>query len=238
MSAEIAKLRYLQFPRVTLAAVVGVTLLIGALLLVLEPESADSYQAIPAVAVGIAFQIGAIVFGVWVGTLEFASGTIQRTLTADPVRGRVLRDKLILVIVAVAITGLAVAAISVGLSDLAARRADVPFSHGDGAGSLLSIIPSGIAGAVVGFGLGLLTRSMGGGITATFALVFVLDGAIGMLPAVGDWTFGELTTDLQHHLEGERETNHGPALAALGTLAWCVALTLPGWLSFTRGDLK
>ena len=238
MSAELAKLRYLQFPRWTAAVVVGVAAISGILLLVLQPKSADTYSTVPSLAVGVTFQIAAVVFGVWAATLEFTSGTLQRTLTAEPNRSKVLVAKLAVLVLGVAVTGAVAACVSIGLSSIASSRAGVPFDRGECAASLFSLLAPGIAAAVVGFGLGLLTRSMGGGVTASLAVVFVLDGALGAVPGLSEWTFGKVSSDLQSGLSGQGHPTHSLLAAGLATLVWMALLTLPGWLSFNRGDLK
>lgn len=90
MSGEIAKLRYLALPRWTAASVLGIALVVGAALLAFPPSRPEDFAGIPAFAVGTAFGIAAIVFAVWVASLEFGAGTLQRTLTAEPNRHRVL----------------------------------------------------------------------------------------------------------------------------------------------------
>jgi ABC-2 type transport system permease protein len=238
MSAEIAKLRYLQFPRWTAAAVVGVSAIAGILLLVLQPKSADTYATVPSLAVGVTYQIAAVVFGVWVATLEFSSGTLQRTLTAQPNRSKVLIAKLAVLVVGVAATGAIASCVSIGLSSIASSRAGVHFDQGDCAAALFSLLAPGIAAAVVGFGLGLLTRSMGGGVTGSLAVVFVLDGALGAVPGLKEWTFGKVSSDLQSSLSGQGHPTHSLLAAGFASLVWMALLTLPGWLSFNRGDLK
>ncbi len=60
---------------------------------------------------------------------------------------------------------------------------------------------------------------MGGGITAALALVVVLDGMLSSIHSIGQWTFGEVTSDLQNGISGDSDTTHGVLAAALGTIA-------------------
>ena len=211
MSGEIAKLRYLALPRWTAGAVLGVALVVGAALLAFPPGDPDKYADVPAFAVGTAFAIAAIVFAVWVATLEFGAGTLQRTLTAEPDRNRVLGAKLICALVATAVVGLAAAATSGGLSDIASSTAGVDIDKGDLAAQVFSQVPAGLAFAAVGFGFGLLTRSMGGGITLALALAFILDGIIAFIPGLENVGFGRLTHDLTAGLSGTGDVKNGLA---------------------------
>lgn len=238
MSGEIAKLRYLALPRWTAGGVFAVVLIVGAALLVFPPSKADDFAGIPAFALGTVFGIAAIVFAVWVASVEFSSGTLQRTLTAEPGRSRVLGSKLICALVGTAIVGLGAAAASAGLSEIAASHAGASLDDGDLAKQLFSQVPSGLAFAGVGFAFGLLTRSMGGGITLALALAFILDGIIGFIPGFENIGFGRLTHDLTSGLSGEGETANGLGAAALGTVVWVGIVMIPGWARFVRGDLK
>ena len=66
----------------------------GAALIIFRPHDPSSYISISSDAVNQVLDLAAMVFGVWVAALEFSSGTLQRTLTAEPDRRRVLAGKL------------------------------------------------------------------------------------------------------------------------------------------------
>jgi ABC-2 type transport system permease protein len=238
MRAELLKLKYLPFPRWTAAFLVAVVAVMGVALAVTEPGDPGKYVSIPNSSVGLITALTALVFGVWVSTLEFAAGTLQRTLIAEPDRRRVLTSKLVLVIVATAIAGLLVAAAAGGLAHLAANRAGVEIDDGDLAGDLFGAIPTWVSGAVIGYGFGLLGRSLGGGIAASFVFVLAFDGLISFIPGAQDYTWGQLSSDLSAHLGATGETQSGLAASIVGTILWSAAITIPGWIRFTRGDLK
>jgi ABC-2 type transport system permease protein len=238
MSGEIAKLRYLALPRWTAGSVFAITLIVGAALLVFPPGNVDKYISTPAFALGVVFGIAAIVFGVWSASVEFSSGTLQRTLTAEPTRSRVLGAKLLCVLVGTAIVALGAAAASAGLSEIAASNAGVSLDDGDLAKQLFSQVPTALAFAGIGFAFGLLTRSMGGGITLALALAYIADGIIGFIPGFENIGFGRMAHDLSSGLSGEGETVNAVGAAALGSLAWVIIVMVPGWVRFTRGDLK
>jgi ABC-2 type transport system permease protein len=238
MRAEIAKVRYLPLPRWTAAVVAATAVIVGIVLIAIEPDKAEKYVAIPNAAVGTIAQFAAIVFAVWLATLEFSSGTIRRTLTAEPNRSRVLTDTLIVVLVAVALAGLLAAAAAGGLSHLAANHAGIKIDNGELAGQLFGSIPTWTAAAAVGFGFGLLARSPGGGIAAGLVFVLAFDGVVSFIPGLKNLSFGQLTHDLTNGIGGLGETKNSLGVAILGTVVWCVIIVVPGWIRFLRGDLK
>ena len=139
-------------------------------------------------------------------TLEFSAGTLQRTLTAEPDRMRVLASKLALGLAVAIVGGVAVAAAAGGLANLAANHAGVEIDRGDLAAGLFGQIPEWAANVVIGFGFGLLARSLGGGIAAALAFLLALDGLLTFVPGAADYSFGQLSQDLSNGITGTGET--------------------------------
>jgi len=238
MNAELMKLRYLPTARWTAAFVAAAVLIVGLVLLAVAPSNPDKYVSIPDTTIGLVTSIAAMVFGVWLATLEFGAGTLQRTLTAEPDRKRVLTNKLVLTIAVVAVGGLLVAASAGGLSHLAANRAGVEIDDGDLAGHLFGAIPGWISAAAIGFGFGLLARAFGGGIAVSLVFVLAFDGIVSFIPGAQDYTYGQLSADLANGISGSGETQSGLAVALIGVIVWCAVIITPGWVRFLRGDLK
>ncbi len=238
MSAELLKLRYLPLPRWTAALLAAVVVVVGTVLAVVEPSEPDKYLTIPDTTLGLITALAAIVFGVWSATLEFSAGTLQRTLIAEPARGRVLLSKLALVVAVTAVGGLLVAAATGGVTHLAANHAGVSLDSGELAARLFGEVPQWISGAIVGFGFGLLARSLGGGIALALVFVLAFDGMVSFIPGVADYTYGQLSQDFSNGITGHGEVQNDFAVAAAGVLAWCALIVVPGWLRFLRGDLK
>jgi ABC-2 type transport system permease protein len=236
--AELAKVRYLPLPRWTAAVVAATAVIVGIVLIAIEPDNSEKYVAIPSAAVGTIAEFAAIVFAVWLATLEFSSGTMQRTLTAEPNRSRVLTDKLVVVLVAVVAAGLLAAATAGGLSHLAANHAGIKIDNGELAGQLFGSVPAWAAAAAVGFGFGLLARAFGGGIAAGLVFVLAFDGLVSFIPGLKYLTFGQLTHDLTNGIGGLGETENSLGVAILGTVVWCALIVVPGWIRFLRSDLK
>jgi ABC-2 type transport system permease protein len=238
MNAELAKLRYLPLPRWTAAAIAAATIIVGAALLIVAPDDPAKYVSVPNTAINTVVSLAALVFGVWLATLEFSSGTLQRTLTAEPDRNRVLAAKLAVTVAAAAAGALAAAAAGGGLVQLAANHAGIDIDEGDLAAALFGQAPEAVSAAVVGFGFGLLARSLGGGIALGLVFMLVLDGFLSFVPGAEDYSYGQLSQDLSNNITGIGETVNGLAIALLGVLAWCAIVLAPGWLRFLRGDLK
>jgi len=238
MRSELAKVRYLSLPKWTAVVVAAAVIITGIVLLLITRQAPEKYVSIPNDAAGTVAEFAAVIFGVWLSTLEFASGTMQRTLTAEPDRNRVLSAKLLVVIGAVLVGGILVAAAASGFSHLAATRHHVHLDDGELAGTLFGAVPSWIAASVVGFGAGLLTRSFGGGVAVALIFLLAVDGAISFIPPLRHLTYGELTSDMTNDIGGLGEPHNGLGVAILGTVIWCLILTIPGWLRFLRGDLK
>ena len=212
--------------------------IVGAVLLIVSPDDPSKYVTIPNTAVGLVAALAATVFGVWVATLEFSAGTLQRTLTAEPDRTRVLTSKLALALVVAAVAGLAVAAAAGGLVEPRGqprRGRHRPRRPRRGAVRADPRVDRGVA---IGFGFGLLSRSLGGGIAADARVPPRLRRALSFIPGAGDYTFGQLSQDLSNGITGTGETVNGLAVAIIGVLAWCLLIVVPGWLRFLRGDLK
>jgi len=238
VSAELAKLRYLHLPRWTAAAVLAVAIVVGLALLIFPPSDPGRYASTSSFAMSIALTIAAIVFGVWIATLEFASGTWQRTLTAEPDRSTVLLAKLAVLLLGTIMLGVVAVGTTIGLGELAASRAAADVDADDVARQVVAVLPPAIAAGVVGFGFGLLAGSTGGGIAAAFAFVFVLDGFLTQIPGLGEWTFGQVTGDLQAKIAGDGTAEHALVASLLVTIAWAALILAPGWLRILRGDLK
>jgi ABC-type transport system involved in multi-copper enzyme maturation permease subunit len=238
MSAELLKLRALPFPRWTGAAVAAVVVVMGTVMLIIKPSDPDLYIAIPDASVKFATEIAAIFFGVWMATLEFSSGTLQRTLIAEPTRRRVLATKLAIALAVTAAAGVAVAAAAGGLSHLAANHAGVTIDKGELAGELFGSVPVWVAGSAVGFGFGLIARSLGGGIAISLVFILAFDGIISFIPGASDYTFGQLSQDLTDRISGSGDPKNGLVAALAGTIAWAALIIAPGWIRFLRGDLK
>lgn len=241
MRAEIAKVRYLPMPRVVAAVAFAVAVLPGTLLLIFRPAHQSVYLLGSTISFSLVLGVLSIAIGTWLATLDFSSGTLQRTLTAESDRNRVLLAKLATVTALALLMIVGAGAVSAGITDLAMSRAGVA-DHSLLLRSLLSATPDVLAGVWIGFGFGLLTRSMGGGLTLAIVFVFVANGFFAFIPEAGKWFYSSFTNGIDSWIGGSAvqtsSPDHGLAVSVLGALVWTALVVLPGWLTFARGDLK
>ncbi len=236
--AELAKVRYLPAPRWIGLVAIAAAVVTGTALNIAAPKSPDTYVNVSSVALSQVFDLVAAVFGVWLASLEFTSGTLQRTLTAEPDRSRVLLAKLGVVVAYAAVIGLAAAAIVGGLTHLAIIRGDIPVDAGTLARAVFAPVPEGLFAACVGFGFGLLTRSLGGGITCSLVFLLVLAGVLAFIPQVRPYSYSSATADLTNSIAGNGAVTHSAWIGLLIALAWTLAILAPGWIMFLRMDHK
>lgn len=230
MRAEFLKVRSMPTPRWTLLALL--------LCLVLGVAGAAKWgvgEEAEALDLAIAFPtwIGSLVFGVWVAGVEFGQNTLRRTLAADPRRIRMVLAKLGVAAITVTVVTVVLTVVGAVLYDLAGSG-----EHSIGSDQAARILATTLLGnlvaTVVGMGLTLLTRSMAGGLTITLVFFFVLDSALSFAPKVGDYSLGTVTADLEAAIRGNQEVafggtpTHDPAVAALLTAVWVVAIFAAG----------
>jgi ABC-type transport system involved in multi-copper enzyme maturation permease subunit len=235
------KLRLLALPRWTAVAVLGGVVVTGAMLDVFPRDDGAAFIGVMSNVASALTEIAAIVLGAWAATLEFGSGTLQRTLTAQADRTRVLVAKLGVLVLAVAALAIAAAAAGGGLIDIVTRQQGIDVDRGDLAQAMFGNVPAAITVSVVAFGLGLLTRSIGGAITVALTVVLVLPGILLILPDVNRFMYATFEGDMTSRLTGNVAPGadvHSLPVAVLGVVVWALVLLVPGWLRFLRDDLK
>jgi ABC-2 type transport system permease protein len=238
LRAEIAKAHYLPLPRWTAVTVLAAAVITGAALIVFQPHNPGNYLDISSTALNQVLDIAAMVFGVWVAALEFGSGTLQRTLTAEPDRNRVLTSKIIVVLIGTAVLGAAAAATVGGLTHLAIIRTGAPVAASDLARAVFAVVPDAVFAAAIGFGFGLLARSMGGGITLSLAFLYVVSGVLSFIPGLKKVAYGQSSSDLVNAIADRGNTVHNAGVALLITVIWTIIIVIPGWVLFLRADQK
>jgi ABC-2 type transport system permease protein len=125
-----------------------------------------------------------------------------------------------------------------GLTHLAIVRTNAPVSAGELARAVFAAVPDGVLAAAIGFGFGLLARSMGGGITFGLVFLFVLSGVLSFIPGIKNLSYGQASSDLTSGIANQGETVHGVGIALLIMLVWAIIVVAPGWVAFQRSDLK
>src|ERR1700754_3146029 len=175
MNAELLKLRFLPTPRWTAAALAAITLIMGVGLLLAAPTDPGKYISVPNTVLNLTSWVAAMIVGVWLSTLDFTAGTMQRTLIAEPRRSRVLSAKLAVSLLAGLAIGLGVEAAGGGLAHLGAIQSGVKLDQGYFAAALFGQLPEVVAAGGLGFAFGLLTQSLGAGIATGIVFILVFD---------------------------------------------------------------
>lgn len=131
-------------------------------------------------------QISLAVLGVLAVTSEYATGMIRSTLMAVPDRRRMLAAKAGVVALVTFLSGSAILLTTYATSRLAAGDRSLGFnatSFGEDLPRLFASALSVTVLALVGLGIGTLTRSTAGGVVGVVVLLFVLPGVANFLPA-------------------------------------------------------
>lgn len=240
LAAELTKLRALPTPRVIAAICFGLTTIAALIVLVVQPSDHSVYRDVPTGPASLLVMVGSLVFGAWVFGVEFGQGTLRRVLTSEPRRGVVLAVKTLVVLVGTAafaaatLTFAAVLAVTVASFHTVDLDAAIVFNTAP------SITIQATLVALMASAFTLLFRSYSGGLIATFAMIFVVDGIIGIWHTMRDYTFGTSLSSIDAVFDGVADTEPKLALvpSVLIALAWVAAIAVPGVIRFLRGDFK
>jgi ABC-2 type transport system permease protein len=241
MRAELAKVRALPTPAWCLGVVAACGLLGVAATWQWGPGS--DLLAVE-IALGFPLAIASIVFGVWIFGVEYGQGTLRRTLSADPRRLRLFLSKLVVALLLVAVATALLHLALFPFFDLAADRHGETVAVREYLDLVYAALLSNVVYATVGASLALITASMAGGVTAALVFVFIIDIVLGVIPEVGDFSFGIALADVVLGIRGtesgigEFDSGHTTAQAAAILAAWLAGLTGLGWLRLWRRDVR
>jgi hypothetical protein len=249
LRSEWTKLRSVRSSTWTIAALVGLTVLIGAITCVSEASNWVSMSPIQKAAFdptnfsldGLIFgQLAVGVLGVMVMSSEYSTGLIRSTLAAAPNRRLVLGAKVAVLGAVVLVVGEVVSFASFFLGQ-AILSGSAP-SVGIGAPGVLQAVAFGglylTVLALFGLGVGLVVRHTAGAITTFVTVVLVLPEIVLLLPAsihdaIGKFLPANIGTTLTsvHPL-----ANHLSPWVGFGVLCGyaAAALALGGWLMVRR----
>jgi hypothetical protein len=130
-------------------------------------------------------QIALTVVGVLVITAEYGTGTIRSSLTAVPARTKLVLAKASVVAATALVAAYLFLFATYALGRIIVGERTMGFTAGSFTDDLPMLLASGLSVSVlalVGLGLGALTRSTAGGIVAVVGLLFVLPGVANFLP--------------------------------------------------------
>ncbi|MFD1939004.1 MULTISPECIES: ABC transporter permease subunit [Nonomuraea] len=190
-------------------------------------------------------QISLAVIGVLAITVEYGTGTIRPSLTAVPRRRALLLAKAAVVTATTAATGFIVIFTTYAVSHLVAGDRAVGYNAGsiaDDLPSLLGSVLSVTVPALVGLGLGVVTRSTAAAIGSVVGLLFVLPGIAPYLPPpwnvrIGAWMLPNLVPQIAGDRISTRLEGVLPPAVAVAVLVGYAAVALAiAFVVFDRRD--
>ena len=195
--------------------------------------TAEDQQSLMAFAANA--MIGTGLFGAIAVAREFGHNTVVPTFLTSPRRYRAVLAQLTAVMLAGGLLGLVGQAMVIGAVAGALPLTDYGFlvSAGAVAQLLVAATLAGAAGAVLGAGLGALVRNVGGAVTASVLLLFIVPPlAVQLVNDAASWIPDSLT----RVVAGVGDQVSMPAaLAAL--VAWAVIPAALGLIAVQRRDV-
>lgn len=238
MRSEWRKLAVLPTPKWTVAAT-GAVVLVATIVIAIAGAGEDNLPFL--MGIGLPTWIGSIVLGAWMSGLEYGQKTMRRTLTRNPDRLSVVRNKLTVALLAGVGLTIFAALIAIPLFSLASMGHELKVSASDVITVGIGNLPNTFIYVIAGFSFGLLTRSMAGGMTLALVAFFVVDSLLTQIPVVGNYMLAAASDDIFQAIVGteiysmDSEVNLARAIAV--SALWLVALFGISTLRFVRTDV-
>ena len=186
-------------------------------------------------AFGFNAMIGTALFGAIAVAREYGHTTVVPMFLTSPRRHRAVLAQLTAVLLAGAVLGLVGEAMIVTAVGLALPSTGFAFlaSAGDIVRLMMASMLAGMAGAVLGAGIGALIRNLGGAVTVTVLLLFIAPGmAVQLINESASW----MPSTLLSVMAGvTTEVSVGAALLALA--AWALLPAAAGLMAVQRRDV-
>lgn len=237
-NAELLKMRLLPLPRVVAILGLASIAIVALITFAVKPDDTDAYRDVPIAMAEIAVMLGAIVFGAWMMGVDFAQGTLRRTMLVEPRRDVQIGFKYAATLAGVAAGAVAFTLFAIFLGELTAMASAVDYRGARVFKSAAATVLQALLVAGFSASLTLLLRSFTGGVITSFAVIFVLDGILQLWPAIRDHTFTAAMGDVASAITGDRPHQLSLAVALLVALGWIAAVAIPAAARFMRGDFK
>ena len=174
--------------------------------------------------------------------VEYGQKTMRRTLSRNPDRLKLVLVKGMLgVLAAVLLTTLATV-VATPLFVIASAGHELKVTAPELLRAGLGSLVNNMMVVLIALSLGLLTRSMAGGMALPLGYFFVIDTLLAEIPFIGPYMFGAASSEVFSNISGDRFTEGisalGPVLAAVMTIAWAAAFLTAASVRFTRADVE
>ncbi|MGB7820160.1 MAG: hypothetical protein WBL35_15680 [Ornithinibacter sp.] len=196
---------------------------------------ATAEDQVSLMAFGFNAMLGTALFGAIAVAREYGHATVVPMFLTSPNRTRAVLAQLTAVLLAGALLGLIGEAMIVGAVALALPATETAFlaSGGDILRLVLASGLAGMAGAVLGAGIGSLVRNLGGAVTISVLLLFI---APGMTAQLISGTASWMPPTLLSVVSGvTAEISVGAAILAL--VAWAMFPAVAGLVAVQRRDV-
>ena len=196
---------------------------------------ATAEDQVSLMAFGFNAMIGTALFGAIAVAREYGHTTVVPMFLTSPRRHRAVLAQLTAVMLTGAVLGLVGEAMIVTAVGLALPSTEVAFlaSAGDIIRLMVASMLAGMAGAVLGAGIGALIRNLGGAVTLTVLLLFIAPGmAVQLINDSASW----MPTTVLSVVSGvTTETSVAAALLALAL--WALLPAAAGLVAVQRRDV-
>lgn len=224
-----------------MTSIVVTSLLATLAVIVFAPDDVLTFSAF-ATAIGAPISIILPVMAVLSVTSEWSQRSGLTTFALVPRRGRVIWAKALCVVGVSVVSMLLAAAIGAVGNVIGSSINGVPAVWDADAVELLLIVLSNVLGLLIGFMLGVVTRSSAAGVTAYFVYSFVLPGISGALASFQDWwrdlaPWLDFSTTITVLYEGSPSGEQWVQLLTSGTL-WLVIPLAIGVRLVLRSEVK
>jgi ABC-2 type transport system permease protein len=186
--------------------------------------------------------MGAGLFGAIAVAREYGHGTVIPTFLSSPHRGRAVLAQLVAVAIGGAVLALVGAALSVTAVAMALLTTEYGFlvSVAGVARVLTAAAFAGAVGAVLGAGIGAITRNAGGAVTGVVLVLIIAPPLIVQLfSGVSSWVPSPLATTLSGVSPEAAgvESQVGVVAAVFGLAMWALIPAVIGLMSVRRRDI-
>lgn len=238
MRSELRKIFCLPTPRwVVFAVLAAVLVATGAVALM----GAGTEDLAPTFGLALPPWIASIVVGVWLVGLEYGQKTMRRTLSRNPDRLKMILVKASLGVLAAAFLTALATAVATPLFVIASAGHELKITASEVLRAGLGSMVNNVMVVLIALSLGLLTRSMAGGMAIALGYFFVIDTLLAEIPVIGNYMFGAASSEVFSYISGDSFTEGiegvGPALAAALTVAWAAAFLAVASVRFIRSDV-